>query len=162
MRTNFTAGIVAGLVAGVVFGVMMTLMHAPAPGGGSIPMMAMVAQVVRSDSLAIGWIYHLFNSALIGALFGWIFGGRIAGLGSGFGWGAGYGFIWWVLGALVLMPMLLGMPAFAPLQMPMMRPVAFASLAGHLMFGLILGAVFVQIRRRRPASPASLGTARTA
>lgn len=30
---------------------MMTVMHAPTPDGGSIPMMAMVAKVVGSTSL---------------------------------------------------------------------------------------------------------------
>jgi hypothetical protein len=156
MRSNLTAGIVAGLIAGVIFGMMMTMMHAPTPGGGSIPMMAMVARVVASSSLAVGWLYHLFNSAVIGGLFGWFLGGKVDGLGSGIGWGAGYGIIWWVLGGLILMPLLLGMPAFAPLQMPMMRPVAFASLMGHVMFGVILGAAFVHLRRT--AGRAALGS----
>lgn len=157
MRSNLIAGIIAGLTAGVVFGLMMTLMHAPTPGGGSMPMMAMVAQVVGSTSLAVGWLYHLFNSAVIGGLFGWSLAGKVSGLGSGIGWGAGYGVIWWVLGGLILMPMFLGMPAFAPLQMPMMRPVAFASLLGHVMFGVILGAAFVPLRRT--AGRAALGSA---
>jgi hypothetical protein len=142
MWSSLTAGIIAGLIAGVVFGIMMTVMHAPTPEGGSMPMMAMVAMVVKSKSLAVGWLYHLFNSAVIGGLFGWFLGGRIRGYGSAAGWGAVYGFAWWILGGLILMPMFLGMPAFAPLQMPMMRPVAFASLMGHLIFGVILGAAF--------------------
>lgn len=160
MRSNLTAGIIAGLIAGVMFGIMMTVMHAPTPDGGSMPMMAMVAQVVKSQSLAVGWLYHLFNSAVIGALFGWTLGSRIRAFGSAAGWGVGYGFLWWILGGLILMPMFLGMPAFAPLQMPMMRPVAFASMMGHVIFGLILGAAFVPLRGR--ASHAPLGTARHA
>lgn len=158
MQSNVTAGIVAGLIAGLVFGVMMTVMHAPTPDGGSVPMMGMVAQVVGSSSLAVGWLYHLSNSAVIGGLFAWILGGRIGGLGSGTGWGAGYGILWWVLGGLILMPMFLGMPAFAPLEMRMMRPVAFGSLAGHIIYGAILGSTFVALRRR--PSPAALGAAR--
>lgn len=160
MRSNVTAGIIAGLISGVVFGIMMTMMHAPTPDGGSMPMMAMVAKVVGSTSLAVGWLYHLFNSAVIGGLFGWLLGPRIGGYGGGIGWGAAYGIIWWVLGGLILMPIFLGMPAFAPLQMPMMRPVAFASLMGHVIFGVILGAAFVPLRGR-PA-PVPLGTARHA
>jgi hypothetical protein len=148
MRSNLTAGIIAGLIAGVVFGIMMTVMHAPTPEGGSMPMMAMVAMVVKSKSLAVGWLYHLFNSAVIGALFGWILGSRITGFGSSVGWGGAYGFIWWILGGLILMPVFLGMPAFAPLQMPAMRPVAFASLMGHLIYGLILGGAFLPLRGR--------------
>lgn len=140
MRSRVVAGVVAGLVAGVTFGLMMQLMSAPAPEGGRMPMMGMVAKVVRSDSLVIGWIYHLFNSAVIGAIFGWLVGGRTRSFGAGIGWGVLYGVVWWVLGGLILMPALLGMPPFAPLQMPMMRPVAMGSLVGHLLYGVILGA----------------------
>jgi hypothetical protein len=160
MRSNLTAGIVAGLIAGVVFGIMMTMLHAPTPNGGSMPMMVMVAQIVGSTSLAVGWLYHLFNSAVIGGLFGWIFGARIRRIGSGLGWGAGYGVAWWVLGGLILIPRFLGMPAFAPLRVPMMRPVAFASLIGHVMFGVILGAAFIPLRRT--AAHTAFGAARHA
>lgn len=142
MHSKIGAGIVAGLIAGVVFGVMMQMMTAPTPDGSRMPMMAMVAQVVRSDSLAVGWIYHLFNSVVIGGMFGWVLGGRAAKIGGGLAWGALYGVFWWVLGALILMPILLGMAAFAPLMMAPMRPVAMGSLVGHLLFGLILGGVF--------------------
>jgi hypothetical protein len=149
MRNRVLAGVVAGLVAGIVFGFMMQMMSAPTPDGRQMPMMAMVAQVVRSDSLAVGWLYHLFNSAVIGAIFGWLLGDRVAGrLGPGAGWGAIYGFGWWILGGLILMPVFLGMPAFAPLKMPPMRPVAMGSLMGHLIFGLILGTASAWLRGR--------------
>lgn len=147
MRSAVTVGATAGLIAGVVFGVMMQVMTAPTPDGGVMPLMAMVAMVVRSESVAAGWLYHLFNSAVIGATFGWLLGSRIHGYGPGLAWGAGYGVVWWVLGALVLMPLLLGMPAFAPLMMPAMVPVAVGSLLGHLVFGLILGGAFIWLRR---------------
>ena len=146
MSSKVVAGIVAGLIAGVVFGVMMQMMTAPTPDGGRMPMMAMVAKVARSDSMAVGWIYHLFNSGVIGAIFGWLFGSRTATYGAGLGWGALYGVIWWVLGALILMPVFLGMPPFAPLKM--MMPVALGSLVGHLMYGVILGLCFVWLRRK--------------
>lgn len=149
MRNNLTAGVLAGLLAGVVFGVMMQLMHAPAPNGGEVPMMMMVAQVVKSDSLAVGWIYHLFNSAVIGAIFGWLLRGRAAGRpGVAAGLGAGYGVAWWILGGLILMPLFLGMPAFAPLRMAMMHPVAMGSLVGHLVFGVVLGFAFARLGAR--------------
>jgi hypothetical protein len=147
MRSRIFAGAVAGVVAGVVFGLMMQMMSAPTPDGGTMPMMAMVAMVVGSQSLVVGWLYHLFNSAVIGALFGALLGGRTHGYGSGLTWGAVWGVVWWVLGALILMPVLLGMPPFAALRMPPMRPVAMGSLAGHLLYGVILGAVFVRFAR---------------
>ena len=83
---------------------MMQMMSAPTPDGREVPMLMMVAQVVKSNSLAVGWVYHLFNSAVIGGIFGWLLGTRRAGrLGAGAGWGAVYGLAWWVLGALILM-----------------------------------------------------------
>ncbi len=153
MRFRVLAGASAGVAAGVVFGAMMQMMSAPTPDGGAMPMMAMVAMVVGSQSLVVGWVYHLFNSAVIGALFGAVLGGRPRGYGSGAGWGAVWGLVWWVLGGLILMPILLGMPAFAPLRMLPMRPVAMGSLVGHLLYGLILGMAFVRLRQPwgRPA-----------
>jgi hypothetical protein len=147
MRSYVRPGIIGGLVAGFVMGVLMQLMQAPTPDGGQMPMMGMVARVVRSNSLVVGWLYHLFNSAVIGAIFGWLLGGRSQTYGPAFFWGAVYGFGWWILGGLILMPLLLGMPAFAPLMMAPMRMVAWGSLMGHLLYGLILGLVFVLLMR---------------
>jgi hypothetical protein len=148
MQNRAIAGAVAGLLAGLVFGIIMQMMKAPTPDGGHVPMMAMVAMVVRSESLTVGWIYHLFNSGIIGALFGWLLGARAeSGSGSEATWGALWGLVWWVLGALLLMPVLLGMPAFAPLMMPPMRTVAMGSLVGHLIYGAILGVAYARLRR---------------
>ena len=122
---------------------MMQMMMAPTPDGGSMPMLAMVGQIVGSPSIGVGWLYHLFNSAVIGAIFGWLLGGRVHNYATGFGWGAAYGFAWWILGGLILMPVFLGMAAFAPLTMPGMQMVAVGSLIGHLIYGLILGGAFV-------------------
>ncbi len=144
-RSKTIAGALAGLLAGVVFGMMMQMMSAPTPDGGSVPMMAMVAKVVRSDSLAIGWLYHLFNSSVIGALFGALLGSRVGSAVRGLGFGVVWGVVWWILGGLILMPLMLGMPAFAPLQMPPMRMVAIGSLIGHLIFGMITGLAFARL-----------------
>jgi hypothetical protein len=150
-RSRTVDGALAGIGGGLAFGLMMQMMTAPAPGGREMPMMAMVAMVVRSDSLVIGWLYHLFNSAVIGALFGLLLGSRVHSAATGLAWGAAWGVIWWVLGGLILMPMLLGMEPFAALKMPPMRPVAMGSLVGHLLYGVLLGWLFVQLRRRVPA-----------
>jgi hypothetical protein len=139
------AGALAGLAGGVVFGLMMTVMSAPTPDGGTMNMMAMVGMVVRAPTVLVGWLYHLFNSAVIGALFGWLLGGRVRGYGSGLLWGLAYGLVWWVLGGLILMPVLLGMPAFAPLTTPPMVPVALGSLVGHLLYGAVTGAAYKAI-----------------
>jgi hypothetical protein len=139
------AGVLAGLAGGVVFGLMMQFMTAPAPDDGRFPMMQMVANVVRSENLAVGWIYHLFNSAVLGAIFGLLAGNRLHSYPIAVGVGAMYGLVWWVLGALILMPVFLGMAPFAPLIMATMVPVALGSLVGHLIYGVILGAGYLAI-----------------
>lgn len=152
MTGRIGASVVAGLIAGVVFGMMMQMMMAPTPEGGQMPMIAMVGQIVGSPTVGAGWLYHMFNSAVIGAIFGWLFGPLVRGYGSAFGWGAAYGFAWWVIGGLMLMPLLLGMPAFAPLTMPGMGTVAMGSLMGHLVFGLILGGAYAWLQLHYGAS----------
>jgi uncharacterized membrane protein YagU involved in acid resistance len=142
MRHFALAGIAGGIVGGIAFGILMHVMTAPTPDGGRMPMIQMVAMVVRSESLVVGWLYHLFNSAVIGLIFGLLAADRLRSGAQVVGAGAAYGVVWWVLGALVLMPVLLGMPVFASLRMPEMVPVAMGSLAGHLMYGVILGAVY--------------------
>lgn len=149
MRSRIVTGIIAGLIGGVVFGMLMQMMAAP----DGKPMMAMVAKAVSSDSVAVGWLYHLFNSAVIGGIFGWLLGSRIQGYGTGLGFGALYGFIWWILGGLILMPVLLGMSPFAPLMMEMMRPVAMGSFIGHIIYGLILGLSFLLLSGNKREIP---------
>lgn len=148
MSSKIGASVVGGLVGGIVMGVMMQMMMAPTPDGGQMPMLAMVGKIVGSPTLVAGWVYHLFNSAVIGAIFGLLLGDRVHSYGSALGLGAAYGFVWWILGGLILMPVMLGMSAFAPLMMPPMRMVAMGSLMGHLIFGMILGAVFLWMRYR--------------
>jgi hypothetical protein len=143
MNARIGAATGSGLIAGVAFGVMMQMMTAPTPDGGQMSVMAMIGQIVGSPSIGVGWLYHLFNSAVIGAIFGWLLGSRVHTYGSGIGWGAAYGFAWWILGGLILMPVLLGMAPFAPLIMPGMQIVAMGSLIGHLIYGAILGGLFV-------------------
>lgn len=152
MRSKIWAGVVAGLFAGLVFGAVMQLMTTPGPMGGRMPMMAMMARVVRSDSLVVGWIYVLVNSLVAGGVFGLVLGGRVSGIGAGLAWGTLYGVLLWFLGALLLMPILLGMDAFAPLTMAPMRSGAVVSLGAHVLSGLILGGIFAGLHERQPAA----------
>ena len=142
MRSRVTAGALSGLLAGIAFGIPMQILLVPTPSGELVPMMAMVARVVGSTSYAVGWLYHLFNSALIGGIFGWALGSHARNTGSAVGLGMLYGMVWWVLGGLILMPVLIGMPAFSSIRIPDMRPMAMASLLGHLLYGLALGVFF--------------------
>ena len=127
---RIVGGVVGGVAGGLVFGAMMAAM-------GMLPM---VASVVGSKSALIGFLYHMFNSVVIGAIFGFLFGAQSRTYGLGAVLGLLYGAIWWVLGPMILMPLLLGMglqfgAAFTP---PMLM-----SLVGHLLYGLITGLVYV-------------------
>ncbi len=126
------AGIVGGLVGGVAFGILMQLT-------GMIPMVAML---VGSDSALIGWLVHLVISAGIGAGFGVLLGGWATAMAPSTGLGLGYGVLWWVLGGLLIMPAWLGMGVF------MFNAMAWMSLLGHLIYGLLLGVVYALVAPR--------------
>lgn len=125
-------GIAGGLAGGVVFGLLMQMM-------GMIPM---VAQLVGSSSPAVGWIVHLAISSFIGATFALLFAELARTVLSSALYGMGYGALWWVVGALILMPARLGMPVFE------LNTTAWQSLMGHLIYGLVLGVVFSRLARR--------------
>jgi uncharacterized membrane protein YagU involved in acid resistance len=131
---SLAAGAVAGLGGGLVFGIIMGLM-------GMLPMVAML---VGSESAVIGFIVHMVISAIIGAIFGLVATRLPENLGTAAFAGALYGAFWWVLGALILMPLMLGMSemVFA------VGPDQWMSLVGHLMYGVILGLLFIPLRRR--------------
>jgi uncharacterized membrane protein YagU involved in acid resistance len=123
-------GVAAGIVGGLVFGMMMAMM-------GMLPMVAML---VGSKSAAVGMFVHLVISAGLGALLALV--APMAGIGSLLAVGAVYGAVWWVLGALIIMPAWLGMPLF------MFDSNAWLSLMGHVVFGMVAAGVLAGIRRR--------------
>ncbi|MGH3713182.1 MAG: DUF6789 family protein [Micromonosporaceae bacterium] len=132
LPTRLVAGVVGGLTGGVIFGILMQMMG----------MMPMVAMLVGSKAVAVGWLVHLFNSALFGAIYAVLFGTWADRLGPGAGLGLVYGVIWWILGALLIMPLWLGMAAFQ------FNTMAWQSLMGHLLYGLALGVVYALVRPR--------------
>jgi uncharacterized membrane protein YagU involved in acid resistance len=122
-------GGLAGLAGGTVFtGVMVQL--------GALPT---VARLVGMASPMAGLVVHLAISLVIGTSYGLLFRRQSFDPGSALGWGVSYGFLWWVLGALTLMPVLLGGTAQWTVQA---AAEGFASLIGHLGYGAALGVVF--------------------
>lgn len=122
---SVVGGALGGVAGGMVFGMLMQMMN----------VMPMIAQLVGSTSIAVAWVVHVSISAVLGAVFGLLVAQRHLGLGSLTGLGVAYGVVWWVLGALLVMPAKLGMPVFH------LDTMAWQSLMGHMMFGAILGAV---------------------
>lgn len=129
---SWSAGAIGGVVAGMVFGMLMQMM-------GMIPM---VAKLVGSDSVVVGWLVHLAISAVFGVGFVLVLGRRLGSLGAAAGLGAAYGMVLWVLGPLLLMPAKLGMP------LGQINATALQSLMGHVLYGVILGLVAARLRRR--------------
>lgn len=126
-------GVTAGLIGGAVFGVQMAV-------GGMLPM---VAQMIGSQSPVVGFILHLVISAFIGAVYGVVASRLPAGWLVSMGAGIVNGIVWWILGALVIMPLALGMSEMV-FQIGDMQ---WMSLIGHLIFGIITAGFFTLIRR---------------
>ncbi len=140
MIKNLRTGALAGIAGGIPFGVMMSAM-------GS---MKMIAGMVGSESMILGWLVHLMISAGIGAGFGLF--QRLLGLDESRALalgGFGYGTFWWFLGPLTLMPMMMNMPlGWNGPAMSAMLP----SLLGHMVFGIVMGLAY----SRLTSSPARL------
>jgi uncharacterized membrane protein YagU involved in acid resistance len=128
------AGVVGGVAGGLVFGMLMAVM-------GMLPMIAMM---VGSDVAAVGFGIHMMISIVIGLGLTVLFGNLLlTGYLRGLIVGMVYGAIWWVLGPLVIMPMMMGMPLFT------VDSTALFSLMGHVIYGGILGVVAVAVLSRR-------------
>ncbi len=133
---SIARGATAGLGGGVVFGMMMAMM-------GMLPM---VAGLVGSQSPVVGAVVHLAISAVIGATYGVaLTSGRFR-LSARFAVISGIvnGIAWWVLGALILMPLGLGM---TDMVFQIGTP-QWLSLMGHLIYGIVTGLVFVRLAQR--------------
>jgi uncharacterized membrane protein YagU involved in acid resistance len=128
------SGAIAGLAGGVVFGVMM----------GMMGMLPMVSMLIRQENAVIGFVVHMAISAFIGAVYGLI-AGRFAltWLNAVIG-GAVNGIVWWILGALILMPLFLGMNE----MILVIGSAQWMSLLGHILYGLVTAFVFIPLARR--------------
>lgn len=127
-------GAIAGLAGGLVFGIMMAMM-------GMLPMVGML---VRQENAVIGFIVHMGISAFIGAVYAVVISRFRNDTSTAAVGGVVNGIVWWVLGALIMMPLMLGMTdmVFAIGQTQWM------SLLGHIIYGLITAFVFMYLTKR--------------
>lgn len=128
------AGAIAGLGGGAVFGMMMAMM-------GMLPMVAMLA---GSQDPLIGFVVHMAISAAIGGAYGLVAGRLPQNALTGIVAGAVNGVVWWVLGALIAMPLMLGMSN----MVFQIGGAQWMSLLGHVIYGVITGLIFIPLSKR--------------
>jgi uncharacterized membrane protein YagU involved in acid resistance len=119
----------AGVVGGWVFGEWMAQQ-------GMLPL---VAGLVGSDSYEVGLVLHFVIAVTIGVSYGLLFQRDARGYGSSLVWGLAYGFLWWLVGALTLFPLLRGDPV---VWTAAEATEQFGSLVGHVVYGLLVGLVY--------------------
>ncbi|ROP35619.1 MULTISPECIES: hypothetical protein [Saccharothrix] len=131
-------GALAGLAGGLVFGLLMA-------GVGSL---SMVGMLIGVENAVVGFIVHMVISAIAGAGFG-LLTRNMTLVPPVYALSMIYGAVWWVLGALIIMPLWLSVTAD-----PMMSDMVFVvggaqwvSLFGHVVgFGMTTGAVLLVLR----------------
>jgi uncharacterized membrane protein YagU involved in acid resistance len=129
-----TSGVLAGLAGGAVFGMMM----------GMMGMLPMVGMLVGQENAVVGLIVHMLISGFIGAVYGIVAGRFPLNATTALIGGMLNGVVWWVLGALVLMPLMLGMTH----MVFVIEQTQWLSLMGHLIFGLVTSFVFIPLVKR--------------
>ncbi len=137
MSGRIRLGTIAGVGGGVVFGMLMAMM-------GMLPT---IAGMVGSTSAVVGFLIHLIISAIIGAGFGLVFGRAAGSVPGALTAGAAYGVIWWVLGPLTLMPLMMGMGLGSQWNSAAIAN-AMPSLMGHVIYGLVTGFIYLKLPYR--------------
>src|SRR5260370_1063670 len=127
-------GGLAGLLGGWAFGKWME----------QVNFFPLVASLVRSESREVGVLTHFAIAVIIGISFGILFQLDLRGFGSSLSWGAAYGLLWWFIGPLTLLPLIL----LQPLDWTVAHAASlFGSLVGHVIYGLIVGLVYAAVYR---------------
>ena len=132
MRWGATASVGGGLLFSLVMLATGAFPRVARVAGGSLPLE--------------GFVVHMLISAFVGISYGMLFRHEARNYGGAFLWGLLYGFIWWILGPLTLMPVLLGT---ALTWTPAAAGKALPSLIGHLLYGSATACAFFAFERRR-------------
>lgn len=153
--SGWVGGLVGGLVGAAVFGLLMWF-ASPEFLRSSIPALYGI-----EPAGTIGWVLHLIHGALLGLVFAVVVtrdrvaatltadvetkaldstgtGSRLAAA------GLAYGIAVWAILPMIVMPAWLGAVGY---EGPPVGPTAIAleSLAGHVVFGLLLGLVYAAV-----------------
>lgn len=122
-------------MGGLLFGAIMA-------AAGVLPL---VASLVGSDDAAVGFLVHMGFSGFIGGTFGILVAWVRTRPSRSLAYGIAYGAVWWVLGGLTLMPLFLGMRVAYDTAL---TADGLGGLAGHLIYGVGLGATYGVLETR--------------
>lgn len=139
---NLVTAAGAGVVAGLPLGIIMQVRDADPKMMPGVTMIDQVGDLISNPSTGLGWLIHLFNSALFGVVFVLLFSRWLTRRGPAMVLGLLYGVAWWVVGALWIMPAWLGMSD----MIFHIGANQWWSLVGHLIYGLLLPAVYIMGR----------------
>jgi uncharacterized membrane protein YagU involved in acid resistance len=98
----------------------------------------LVAGLMGSNSMVVGQILHYVIGTIIGLSFGVLFHRDIQGAGSGLIWGMNYGLVWWIIGPMTLLPILLGGSVRPDWSLTAAQAV-FSPLVAHVLYGALVG-----------------------
>jgi len=128
-------GALASLIGGLLFSAVMI-------ATGVLPD---IANLVGGSSPALGFVVHMGISTMIGMSYGVLFAYEAPDAGSSVIWGMLYGLVWWFVGHLTLLPILLGESFTWTTEA---AGAGLPSLIGHLIYGAALALMFLLLERR--------------
>jgi hypothetical protein len=100
----------------------------------------LVAEMMGSNSMVVGHFLHYVTGTIIGISFGVLFHRDIQGAGSGLIWGLNYGLLWWIIGPLTLLPLLLG-GGMRPDWSLSAAQDSFSAWVAHMLYGALVGLI---------------------
>lgn len=124
--SRYLSGAIGGLVGGIVYGIILTYMGR----------LAMYSDLIGSESTSMAWALLLVLSVAVGVVYAWWFGSMADNTGMAVGYGLLHGLIWWALGALIIMPLVLG--SSIQITNALSRD-NLTHLASMLVYGVVLG-----------------------
>jgi uncharacterized membrane protein YagU involved in acid resistance len=128
-------GAMAGLAGGIISSPVML-------ATGILPR---IAGLGTGFSIFDGLLIHLFISALIGMSYGLLFRNEASSVGLGVSWGWLFGLIWWYLGPMTFLPLMLtGVCDWRVSAASALLP----SLIGHLIYGAVTALAFLLLEHR--------------
>jgi uncharacterized membrane protein YagU involved in acid resistance len=88
--------------------------------------------------MALGRVLHYAIGTVIGVSFAMLFSRDIEGVGSSLVWGLDYGLVWWIVGPMTLLPILLGLETRPDWSLQAAK-ANVPSLVAHMLYGAIVG-----------------------